>query len=105
VRDASRFSVYARMTAQRGQRDALIERLREVLRAGDMSGLESFSINTVLDDPDTIWITETWADKLAHDTATHSEPVVSATQRVVSLLAGSPVSCYGHVAYLHDGRL
>ena len=105
MRDVSRFSVYARMTAQPGQRDALIERLQEALRVGDVSGLESFSINAVLDDPDTIWITETWADKPAHDTATHSDPVVSATQRVVSLLAEPPVSSYGHVAYRHDGRL
>jgi quinol monooxygenase YgiN len=90
----------------RGYRfDALIERLREVLRVGGTPGLGSFSINVVLDDPDTIWITETWADKLAHDTATHSDPVVPATQRVVSLLAGPPASSYGHVAYLHDGRL
>ena len=104
MRDASRFSVYVRMTAQPGQRDALIERLRELLRAGAMSGLESFSINAVLDDPDTIWITQAWADKLAHDTATHSDPVVSATQRVVSLLAEPPVTSYGQVAYRHDGR-
>lgn len=98
------FSVYARMIARQGQRDALIEQLQEMIKVGGTSGLESFSINAVLDDPDTIWVTETWADKLAHDTTTRSDIMVSAAQRVMSLLAEPPVSSYGHVAYLYEGR-
>jgi len=102
VPDVSRFSVYGRMTAQPGQRDALIERFKDVLRIG-ISGLESCSINAVLDDPDTIWVTQIWTDKVAHDTGTRSDIVVSATERVLSLLAEPPVGSYGQVAYLHDG--
>lgn len=100
--DASRFSVYGRMTAQPGQRDALIERFKDVLRIG-ISGLQSFSINAVLDDPDTIWVTQIWAGKVAHDTWTRSDISVSATERVMSLLAEPPEGSYGQVAYLHDG--
>ena len=102
VPDVSRFSVYGRMTAQPGKRDALIERFKDVLQIG-IPGLESCSINMVLDDPDTIWVTQIWTDKAAHDTGTRSNAVVSATQRVLSLVAKPPEGSYGQVAYLLDG--
>lgn len=58
VPDVSRFGVYVRMNAKPGQRDTLIERFKngfkDALQVG-IPGLESFSINVVLDDPDTIW--------------------------------------------------
>lgn len=102
--DVSRFSVYGKMTAQPGQRDALIERFKAALRVG-IPGLELFSINTIPDDPDTLWLTQIWTDKMAHDTWTHSGISVSATERVMSLVVAEPppVGSYGHVAYLHDG--
>lgn len=104
VPDTSRFSVYGRMAAQPGQRDTLIERFKDMLQIG-IPGLESCSINTVLDDPDTIWVTEIWTNKAAHDTGTRSDRVVSATERVMSLVVAepAPVGSYGQVAYLHDG--
>jgi heme-degrading monooxygenase HmoA len=104
VPDVSRFSVYGRMTAQPGQRDALIERFKDMLRIG-IPGLESCSINAVLDDPDAIWVTEIWKDKAAHDTGTRSDVVVAATRRVMYLVVAEPpaVGSYGHVTYLHDG--
>lgn len=96
-----KFSVYGRMTAQPGQRDALIERFKDVLEAG-ISGLESFSISMVLDDPDTIWVNQIWTDKSAHDAGTRSGPIMSATEHVMSLVAEPPEGSYGEVAYLHD---
>ena len=70
------FSVYGRMTAQPDRRDELIALLHDGLRAGgDDSGLLAYSINTAFDDPDTIWLTQLWIDKEAHDTTTGSEPV------------------------------
>jgi heme-degrading monooxygenase HmoA len=97
----SRFSVYGRMTARPGQREVLIERFRDVLRIG-IPGLEWCSINTVLDDPDTIWVTQIWTGKAAHDTGTRSDIVVSATDRAMSLVAGPLDGSYGEVAYLHE---
>jgi len=101
VSDVSRFSVYGRMTAQAGQRGALIARFKEVLQIG-IPGLESCSINAVLGDPDTIWVTQIWTDKAAHDTGTRSDLVVSATERVMSLVAKPLEGSYGEVAYLHE---
>ncbi|MEV6851100.1 antibiotic biosynthesis monooxygenase [Actinoplanes sp. NPDC051411] len=97
----ARFSVYGRMKAQPGQREVLVERFRDVFRIG-IPGLEWCSINTVPDDPDTIWVTQIWTDKAAHDAGTHSAAVVSATARVMSVVAGPMEGSYGQVAYLHD---
>jgi heme-degrading monooxygenase HmoA len=96
-----RFSVYGRMTAQPGQREALIERFRDVLRIG-IPGLEWCSISTVLDDSDTIWVTQIWVDRAAHDAGTRSDIVVAATNRVMSLVAGPLEGSYGQLAYVHE---
>jgi heme-degrading monooxygenase HmoA len=95
----SKFSVYGRMTAQPGQRANLIERFRDVLRLG-IPGLEWCSISAAIDDPDTIWITQIWADRAAHDTGTRSGTVAAATVRVMALVAGSPEGSYGEVVHL-----
>lgn len=79
----------------------LIERFREVLRIG-VPGLEWCSVSTVPDDPDTIWLTQIWTDKAAHDTGTRSDTVVAATDRVMAVVAGPVEGSYGQVAYLHE---
>ena len=72
------FSVYGRMTALPGRRDELIAVVVDGLRAGgDDSGLLTYSINTAFDDPDTLWLTQLWIDKEAHDATTRSEPAAT----------------------------
>ncbi|MGY4100396.1 putative quinol monooxygenase [Nocardia sp. R16R-3T] len=97
------FSVYGRMTALPGRRDELIALLRDGFRAGgNDSGLLTYSINTAFDDPDTVWLTQLWIDKEAHDTTTRSEPVTAVTRQVSLLLTGQPEGCYGHAVHVHD---
>jgi quinol monooxygenase YgiN len=97
------FSVYGRMTARPGRRDELIALLHEGFRAGgDGSGLLTYSINTVPDDPDTMWMTQLWVDKDAHDTTTRSAAVAAVSSRLPPLLAGPPEGSYGHAVYVHD---
>ncbi|MFE1318326.1 putative quinol monooxygenase [Kitasatospora phosalacinea] len=97
------FSVYGRLTALPGRREELVALLLEGLRAGgDNSGLLDYSINTVPDDPDTIWLTQLWTDKEAHDTTTRSEPVTAVTRRLPALLARQPEGSYGHT--VHTGN-
>jgi len=96
------FSVYGRMTALPGRREELIAVLLDGFRAGgDDGGLLTYNINTAIDDPDTIWLTQLWIDKQAHDATTRSEPVAAVTRRVPSLLARQPEGCYGHAVYVH----
>ncbi len=96
------FSVYGRMTALPGRRDELITLLVDGFRAGgDDSGLVAYTINTAFDDQDSIWLTQLWIDKEAHDLTTRSEPVAALSRRVPALLAGQPQGFYGHAVRLH----
>jgi quinol monooxygenase YgiN len=99
----TRFSVYGKMTAKAGQRGELVARLADLLRL-DTPGLEWCTINTALDDPDTVWVTEIWTDRATHDAETRSDALVAATGRVLELVAGTPEGSYGRVAHLHDVR-
>jgi quinol monooxygenase YgiN len=95
------FSVYGRMTALPGRRDEVIALLHEGFRAGgDGSGLLTYSINAAFEDPDTIWLTQLWTDKEAHDATTRSEPVATVSQRLHPLLAQPPEGSYGHAVYV-----
>ncbi|WP_052398316.1 putative quinol monooxygenase [Streptomyces sp. NRRL F-5123] len=97
------FSVYGRMTALPGRRDELVAVLVEGLRAGgEDCGLLSYSVNEALDDPDTLWLTQLWADKDAHDATTRSAPVAAVSARVPPLLAAPPEGCYGHAVHVRD---
>ena len=79
---ADMFGVCGRMTAQPGRRDEVVDLIRESVRAGgDASGLIAYSVIATLEEPDTIWVTELWSDKAAHDTMTRSEPVRTVFKR------------------------
>lgn len=95
------FSVYGRMTALPGRRDELITVLLKGFRASDDGGLLTFSINEAFDDPDTIWLTQLWIDKAAHDATTRSAPVVAITRELPPLLARQPEGCYGNAVHIH----
>jgi quinol monooxygenase YgiN len=92
------------MTALPGRREEVIALIRESVRAGGSdTGLLTYSINTVLDDPNRLWVTELWTDKQAHDTTTRSEPVVAVTQRLLQLLTEPPAGAYGYAVHV-EGR-
>lgn len=96
------FSVFGRMTALPGRRDELIAVLLDGFRAsGEDGGLLTYSINTAFDDPDTIWLTQLWVDKAAHDATTRSEPVAAVSSRIPALLARQPEGFYGHAVHAH----
>lgn len=94
------FSVYGRMTALPGQRDELIAVLLDGLRASGDGGLLAYSINALSGDPDTIWLTQLWIDKEAHDATTRSERVAAASRRIPPLLAEQPEGFYGHAVHV-----
>lgn len=99
------FSVYGRMTTLPGKRDEVVDLIRQSVRAGgDASGLIAYSVNAPLDETDTIWVTELWTDKAAHDTTTHSEPVRTVTQQMFALLTETPAGSYGQVLHAEGHR-
>lgn len=89
------FSVYGRMVARPGKRDELIAVLLDGFRASREGGLLAYSINALFDNPDTIWLTQLWIDKEAHDATTRCERVAAASRQVLPLLAQQPEGFYG----------
>jgi quinol monooxygenase YgiN len=88
---SSRVGRYVRMVAQPGQGAALaatLLRVAEGLRAAP--GCEMYVINASTDEPDTVWVTEVWADADASDRALSSDLGEVGIGEVLELLAGPP---------------
>jgi quinol monooxygenase YgiN len=88
---SNRVGRYVRMVAQAGQGAALaatLLRVAEGLRGAP--GCELYVINASPDEPDTVWVTEVWADEAASDSALSSDLGDVGIGEVLELLAGPP---------------
>ena len=63
-------------------------RIAEALR--ESPGCELYVVNLSADEPDTVWVTEIWADEAASDRALSGELGEVGIGRVIELLAGPP---------------
>jgi len=63
-------------------------RVAESLRGSP--GCELYVINLSADEPDTVWVTEVWADEAASDRALSADLGEVGIGEVVELLAGPP---------------
>jgi quinol monooxygenase YgiN len=63
-------------------------RIAEALRASP--GCELYVVNLSADEPDTVWVTEIWADEASSDRALSGELGEVGIGEVVELLAGPP---------------
>ena len=90
----SRFGMFGKMTAQPGQRDALVQYLLTAAAlVSDAPGCELYMVNTSASEPDTIWVIEAWRSKEDHD-ASLSIPAVReliATARPLIAAMSEPV--------------
>jgi quinol monooxygenase YgiN len=88
---SNRVGRYVRMVAQPGRGGALaatLLRVAEGLRSAP--GCELYVINASPDEPDTVWVTEVWADEAASDRALSSDLGDVGIGEVLELLAGPP---------------
>jgi quinol monooxygenase YgiN len=79
------YGLIGRMTAQPGQRDALLAVLLE--RLSDMPGCRSYVVALDEGDQDALWITEVWADQASHDASLTLPWVQQTITRARSLIA------------------
>ena len=82
---------YVRMVAVPGKGSVLaaaLLRVAEGLRAAP--GCELYMINLSADEPDTVWVTEVWADEAASDRALSTDLGEVGIGQVIELLAGPP---------------
>lgn len=80
------YGLIAKVTAVAGQRDALSAILLEGTAA--MPGCLIYVIATDSADPDSLWITEVWADKASHQASLTLPAVQAAIARGRPLIAG-----------------
>lgn len=85
----SRYGLCGIMTAQPGQRDALLALLLEAAGlVADAPGCEVWIVNTLADDPDAIWITEVWRSEADHAASLTGDGVKEIIGRARPLIAG-----------------
>ena len=80
------YGLIGQMKAKPGQREALIAVLHEGL--DKMPGNLAFIVGADSADPDSIWITELWVSKQAHDDALKLPAVIAAIGKGRPLIAG-----------------
>ena len=80
------YGLIGKMRAARGQRDAVMEVLRESTLA--LPGCLSYIIATDPVDADAIWVTEVWTDQESHKASLQSPEVQAAIARARPFIAG-----------------
>ena len=84
----SRFGLFAKLTAQPGERDRLVEHLLEAARLmEDAKGCELYVVNTSASDENGVWVTEIWESEADHDASLAREGVPELIQRARPLIA------------------
>lgn len=83
---AKTYGLIGRMNTQPGKRDELAQILIEGTR--NMPGNISYIIALAEDNPDSLWITEIWADKQSHENSLSLPSVQGAIAKGRPLIAG-----------------
>lgn len=82
------YGLIGTFTAQPGRRDDLVDILLEAARLlGRDPGCLHYVVSTA-DEPDTVWVTEVWTDRAAHDASLEPEDVRELIQQAMPLIAG-----------------
>lgn len=77
-----------KFVAQPGKRDELVEILLDAARALESNEDCIQYLVSIGDDPDAVWVKETWTSKEAHDASLEPEEVKEAIRRAMPLIKG-----------------
>jgi quinol monooxygenase YgiN/mannose-6-phosphate isomerase-like protein (cupin superfamily) len=86
----SRIGRYVKITAKAGEGDAVADRLLRVaegLRA--TPGCELYVINRAPDEPESIWVTETWSSQAELDASLETDEAKAGISEVMALVEGT----------------
>jgi quinol monooxygenase YgiN len=78
------YGLISQITAAPGKRDELARVL--VATAGQLQGCLSYIVAADPSKPDTLWVTEVWADKDSHDRSVRSPEVLAAIAKARPLI-------------------
>ena len=83
--------MHVRFTAQPGQGDALAGLLLEAAAgAGGLDACRLYVVSRSPSDAETVFVTEAWTSREAHDASLEDEAARAMIQRALPLLAGPP---------------
>ena len=82
------YGLHGRIVATPGDGDALVALLLEGAESlGDMNGCRLYLISRSPGEPDSIWVTEVWTDRDAHDASLKDERVREVIRRARPFIA------------------
>jgi quinol monooxygenase YgiN len=88
---AATFGMHVRFTARPGQVDALAALLLEAARGTEkQEACWLYVVSRSPADTETIWVTEAWTSREAHDASLEDERARAMIQQALPLLAGPP---------------
>lgn len=83
------YGLFGKMTAQPGQRDALIAVLLKAAQAlGELDGCYLYVVNSDPADPEAVWVNEVWRSQADHQASLSSEAVQELIRVGRPLIAG-----------------
>jgi quinol monooxygenase YgiN len=86
-----RFGMYVKFTARSEQRDRLVGQLLKAAElAGEAPGCRLYVVNISPEEPDTVWVTEIWDSREAHDASLSAEGAAELIAETMPLLASRP---------------
>ncbi len=85
---AHSFGMHGRLIAKPGQGDQLAGMLLEAAATlADNEECLLYVVSRSLDDPDSVWVTEAWSDRAAHDASLTDERARALIERAGPLIA------------------
>ena len=85
----ARYALFGKFTPVAGQRDALRDLLLEgAAVVSRVPGCESWIVHTSPDDPEGIWVYESWRSEVDHDASLSDERIRAIIGRAMPLIAG-----------------
>lgn len=89
--DTGQIAAVAKLVAQPGRRDELVNALKALIDAtADEPGTLMYTLHTQKDDDNTVWFYELYADQAALSAHSHSEAMKAVGGALGGLLGGAP---------------
>ena len=87
----SKIGAIIKMTARAGEREALVARLLKTAEAAQgETGAEIFTVSVSPDEPDVVWIYESYTDEAAQQAHKSSETYAASRQKTDAMLSAAP---------------
>ncbi|RCW62568.1 putative quinol monooxygenase [Saliterribacillus persicus] len=101
----SKFGLFGKFSVLDGERDTLVNILLEAAEAlGDLKECEIYTVSTVEDEPNTVYVYEVWQNENAHQASlkleatqtliTKAKPIITGMERIntLNIIGGKGVS-------------